>query len=71
MREKLRRRTAVSILLLLLLPSLALAKRPKARTDSRVTYVEDEPMASSAETGRADPTALSGRRMDAAIRKLE
>src|SRR5690349_6062604 len=52
----------------LLLSSLALAKKHKA--DTRLTYVDDEPMA-NATSGRNDPTALTGTRMDATMRAPE
>ena len=67
-----RMRTLVAVLTVALLPSLALAKRPTARADSRLAYVEDEPMAPAAtRSSRVDPTASSGKRMDAAIRAPE
>jgi hypothetical protein len=70
-------RTVVVVLVVASLSSLALAKRTKKRAakpaDTAVTYVEDEPMAPAAAQGtyRADPTALNGARMDAAIRAPE
>jgi hypothetical protein len=57
-------------LLVVLLPALVFARKPKA--DSRLTYVDDEPMATSAtQSHRADPTALQGARMDATMRAPE
>jgi hypothetical protein len=61
-------------ILLVVFPSLALAqaKKKTAKADSKLTYVDDEPMApSAAHSRRNDPNGMSGRRMDATIQAPE